>query len=139
MGAKETRAKRTVTAERRQKALEMRKAGATYMQIGNALGISNVAAHKHVMAALKVLTEKTIEDASEVLRLELERLDQLQLQLWTKAKQGHLGSIDRILKVMDRRAKLLGIDAPEKRELTGPNGAPLPTRLVIDWGDEPEA
>jgi len=32
-----------------------------------------------------------------------------------------------------------GYNAPDKLEVSGPNGAPLPTRITIDWGGEPEA
>ena len=124
--------------ERRQKAFEMRKAGASYEQIGKALGISMQAAHKHVKKHLQQIAEKTDEDAREVLKLELARLDQMLLGLYQNAKSGKEGAVDRVLKIMERRAKLLGIDAPSRRELSGPNGDPLPTRLVIDWGDGSE-
>jgi len=31
-----------------------------------------------------------------------------------------------------------GYNAPDKLEVSGPNGSPLPTRIVIDWGDGSE-
>jgi len=45
-----------------------------------------------------------------VLQLELERLDAMQAAIWDDAMNGHLGAIDRVLKIMERRAKLLGLD-----------------------------
>jgi len=44
--------------------------------------------------------------------LELLRLDELLNALWDTAIAGDLKAVDRVLKVMERRAKLLGLDAP---------------------------
>ena len=101
-------------AERRRQALELRKAGATYDQIARQIGYANEGgAYKAVQAALKAVYR---EPADEVRKLELERLDRLTLALWTRAKEGEAEAIDRVLKLMDRRAKLLGLDAPTRHE-----------------------
>lgn len=114
------RAQKAVVAERRKKALELRKAGATYDDIGKQLGISKHAAYKHVMAALKEIREEVAEDARDVLRLELERLDYMQMRLWQQVQQGHNGAVDRVLRIMERRAKLLGIDNVQQTDTTVP-------------------
>jgi hypothetical protein len=44
--------------------------------------------------------------------LEAGRLDQLQLAIWKSALAGHLGAIDRVLRIMERRARLFGLDTP---------------------------
>lgn len=36
-----------------------------------------------------------------------------------------LGIMDRMMKIMDRRAKLMGLDIPVRREITGENGGPI--------------
>jgi len=56
------------------------------------------------------------ERAKELLALELSRLDQMMQALWPKARRGHLGAIDRVLRVMERRSRYLGLDAPTKLE-----------------------
>ena len=108
--------KRKITAlERELQALELRKAGATYREIGNALGISDVGAAKALRRAIRKLNERTVEQAAVVRRLELERLDRMQLALWNRAtdiKNPDLKAVDRVLKIMDHRAKLLGLYAP---------------------------
>lgn len=48
---------------------------------------------------------------SELRKLELLRLDELQEVAWRFAMAGQLTGIDRVLKIMERRAKLLGLDA----------------------------
>lgn len=99
-------------AEQRRKALELRKAGAGYEDISRKLGLAGPgSAYKIVQTALKNTYR---EPADDVRKLELERLDRLTLALWTRSKNGDEIAIDRVLKIMDRRAKLLGLDAPTK-------------------------
>jgi len=96
--------------EKQLEALEMRKAGLPYQKIADALGYSNHSgARKAVIAAMK----KTLrEPAEEVRELEIARLDDLINAVWHfRAKPEYL---DRILKIMERRSKLLGLDAPTK-------------------------
>src|SRR5262249_49496020 len=104
---------------------ELRKEGKTYAQIGQMLGFSEQRAHRIVTLELQRLNAKRAEQASEVTRLELERLDSLLASVWLQAKAGEGPAIDRCLAVMARRAKLLGIDQPEKREVFGSGGGPL--------------
>ena len=112
-----TNARKIATAERIAKAVEMRKAGATYTLIATQLGYADESgAFRAVNRALQALNDKLEEDLTEMKRLELERLDRLMMTIWTKATQGHLASIDRVLRIMERRAKLLGLDAPLKGE-----------------------
>ena len=124
--------KRRITARQRERqALELRMAGATYAKIAEALGISVAGAHGAVMRALKRLNEKVTEDAEEMRRLELERLDSLMLTLWPQAKRGNQGAIDRILRIMKRRAELLGLDAPARTDVTT-KGQPI-TTIQFEW------
>lgn len=117
------------------RALELRKAGLTLEQIANELGYaSKSGAAKALSAAL----QKTIQEPADELRtLESQRLDALLHSLWNNALSGDTRAIDTCLRVMDRRAKLLGLDAPSKLEHTGENGAPL-TILINEREDGPK-
>jgi len=110
MTPEEVRALPVKAAERRQQALALRRAGLTYRDIARALGCSPQHAHRMVQEALKEIVEKTREDAEQVLQLELQRLDEAQASIWRQVKEGHLGAVDRLLRIMERRAKLLGLD-----------------------------
>lgn len=44
--------------------------------------------------------------------LDLRRLDSLLLTYWPLAKGGDTDALDRVLKILQRRAKLLGLDLP---------------------------
>lgn len=124
MGKSKAAPDRVIAAERRVKALELRKLGFTYRKIGDQLGVTEAAAHKMVTKSLRELNEKSAESASEVLRLELERLDEWTLRVAQEIKSGRtLAAIDRGIRIQARRARLLGLDAPTKvkfSELTDP-------------------
>ena len=49
--------------------------------------------------------------------LELRRLDKLLDAQWDKALNGDLGAVQAVLRIMDRRATYLGLDAPVKVDL----------------------
>lgn len=116
--SQKTTAQKITTAERRRQAVALRLSGATYESIGEAIGVSAPAAFKLVKTALEKLAKETDTDAVPLRELELQRLDRLQFGLWKKAQNGDLQAVDRALKIMERRAKLLGIDAPEKHIIT---------------------
>lgn len=114
-------------AERRRQALELRKAGATYQQIAKQLkyaGKGNVCRDIE-----RAIAEITTEPAEDVKKIELARLDALLVGIWTKASKGDPMLIDRVIRIMDRRAKYLGLDAPVKtrNEHSGPEGGPIQT------------
>jgi hypothetical protein len=94
-------------------ALELRKAGATYQQIADKLGISLSGAGVCVSRAMDALRLEVKEAAQQVLELELDRLDHMLLGLWDKARRGDTAAIDRVLKIQERRAKYLGLDQRE--------------------------
>jgi hypothetical protein len=98
-------------AERAARALELRKAGMTFRQIGQEMGFTEQRAHAVVTHELARLNAKRAEDGGTVTRLEVERLDAMLAAVWPKALAGDLPSFDRVLAVLARRAKLLGIDA----------------------------
>jgi hypothetical protein len=102
-------------ALRRREALELRKAGKNYEEISDALGYgSSSNARKAVLAAIRAIVE---EPAEEVRKLELTRLDTLLGGLWTAASTGDLQAVDRALRIQDRRAAYLGLDAPKLLKL----------------------
>ena len=98
--------------ENEARAFELRKNGMTYAKIGEAIGLTEAAAHKAVKRVLDRLAADTLEAAEEVRRLELERLDAMLVAVMPKARRGGLQAVDRVLSVMKRRAALLGLDAP---------------------------
>lgn len=108
-----TSRRRIEAAEKRARALELRKAGASFDQIAQQVGYgSRGRAYEAVMQGL---AEVTLEPAEELLKVELQRLDAMQVGLWGKARVGDVQAVAAVLKVMERRAKLLGLDNVEAR------------------------
>lgn len=125
------------------RALEMRMAGASYSAIAQALGYaSKSSSHEAVQRALRADGERIAELRHEFRLLQLVRLERLIRPLWVTALQGRvvsnqhgvprtredgspmrtgdpdLPSIDRIHRLLERQAKLLGLDAPQQVQIT---------------------
>lgn len=122
--------KRLEALERQRKALELRKFGVGFQAIADQLGYADASgAYRAVMAGLK----KTLQEpADEVRKMELERLDVAMLAIQAQVRAGHLAAIDKWLKIMERRARLLGLDAPAKAVVTGESGGPLEIHVTYE-------
>lgn len=102
--------------DKQRQALELRKRGMSYADIAGQVGYRSASgAHQAVQRAL----QKTIHEAAADLReIEVERLDALQDAVWDRAMEGDKDAVDRVLRVMERRAKLLGLDSPMATDIT---------------------
>lgn len=106
--------------ERDQRAVDMRRAGVSWDAIARALGYSDSShAHKSFMVYMREYPRESIEDARQV---ELDRLDQLQAAIWQQClasgSTNQHWAIDRMLKISDQRARLLGLNAPVRQEVS---------------------
>jgi hypothetical protein len=104
-----TSSRRIKATERQAAALEMRAAGNDFRTIAKELGYRGPSgSHRAVMSALK----KTLQEPADELRqLELARLDKLWRISYALSMGGNGPAIDRCIRLMERRAKLLGLDA----------------------------
>jgi hypothetical protein len=106
--------------ERDLKCVEMRRAGVGWDAIAKQLGYADPGhAYAQFMAVMKAYPREKVEQARDV---ELDRYDRLQTAIWAQcldqdSKNQHW-AIDRALKLMDQRARLLGINAPVRQEVT---------------------
>lgn len=114
-------------------AMELRRAGASFAEIGRHLQVSKQHAHRIVLAGLDELRAMREESAEEVRTIELQRIDAITMAHWPSRKTYKSGII--LLKAMERRSRLLGLDAPQKIARTTPDGLPTekpaidPTKL----------
>lgn len=97
----------------------LRVQGLTYAEIAAEKGYAGPSG---AYAAVRRAQERAITESSEELRLlEAQRLDYLEQQLWPTLEEAdsvrdRLQAVGGILKVMERRAKLWGLDAPTKAQ-----------------------
>lgn len=117
--------KEIAQVERRSKAIALRLAGVDYDSIAKQLGYSSRgAAYNEIENALAKQVEANSRVLEELREIELMRLDRLQAAAWRQALDGDFRAIEVCLKLIDRRCKLLGLDAPERVEV-----------ITVDWLD----
>ena len=123
-------------AARHLEALRLRQRGLTYDAIAERIGYANSSvAYKAVMLELK---RQMKEPAEQVRELEIERLDRMLLALQPKIDAADTRAIDTALRLMERRARLLGLDAPQSIDVTS-KGDALITRIEIAPVHDPNA
>lgn len=94
------------------KVLDLRRAGFTFQRIAEEVGYATPSGAQR---ALERIMSRNIPMAPEEFRWqELDRLDRMQVALWPRAMKGDDRAIGTIIRLMERRAKLVGIDAPTK-------------------------
>ena len=114
---------REFIAERDLKMFRMRQAGASHSDIAKRYEISVSVVSKGISRVLERLNRDTALAYPEVLRMELERLDNLQSSVWplTQFRRETIGdeeivvepdmkAIQTVLGIMDRRSRLLGME-----------------------------
>lgn len=92
--------------------------------------ISHQTAYLWVTEALAEIREQNSESAEELRRLELEKLDAMTADLWPIDDTGKRATVDArtadtLLRIAERRANLVGLDAPKRWEGSGPDGGPI--------------
>lgn len=134
--------KQDEVAVRRTALLKLRREGVRYDDPRiEALGYASPnAARKDLVRALEAHRDEEAAEVSVYRQQENERLDALLEAAWPRAtqpspvfdKEGNvvgeeldMRAIDTVLRLIDRRAKLNGLDMPVKAEVTGADGGPL--------------
>jgi len=108
--------------------LEMRLRGYTCTEIGNVYGLTS----QGVVNVIKRRCEDYVaESAYKIAAVEDQRLEMLLKSTFTKALDGDLAALDACLKVMARRAKLLGLDAPAQTEISGRDGGAMQFESIL--------
>lgn len=147
--AKSTRTlKNTTAATRSFDAVRLRDEGMGFEEIGQALGISRQGATKAYDRGMATLEEETRDIARHRAAADARKLDRMEQGLLRDAYTGNPQAVQSVLKIMERRAKLFGMDAPTKSELTGKDGEalgsgvfamPMRALTVEEWSAEAKA
>lgn len=102
-------------------ALDLRLKGMSYREIAKEMGVHSGTAHGYVQVAIKVIQEKYTEKAEALVILEQQKLDRLEVGLIESARKGDIKAATVLLKIMERRAKLLGLDSPAEVKIEAVN------------------
>jgi hypothetical protein len=90
--------------------VNLRRAGLSWDEIAKQLGYSSAARASEQFHAF--MKDYPREDAVTARDMEADRYDQLQRAIWAKCLKGDNWAIDRVLKIIDQRTRLLGLNAP---------------------------
>lgn len=94
--------------DRESQVLQLRQSGATFDAIAQQVGIADRGmAHKIYKRAL---ARVHAPEVTELRKLEGERLDELQLAIYSKALRGDIKAVQEVRRLMERRARLYGLD-----------------------------
>jgi transcriptional regulator with XRE-family HTH domain len=101
-------------AERTKRLLELRKEGLSYAKIAEKEGISRRRVRELVSEAFEGLLDAKNEVAADALKRVLKGLDELREAVWDEAMEGDVKAVGAALAILDREARLLGLDAPAR-------------------------
>lgn len=108
-------------AERGRQALALRRDGKTWPRIAEELGYADRASAYN--AAKRLLDRTEFESVEEYRAIEADRLDELHRVQWDALQSTPVTAlppaISALVKISDRRSKLLGLDAPTRVNVTG--------------------
>ena len=108
---------------RREVVSRMLRRGLKPREIANEIGVSLYTVQSDMATLEERWRERSMQSYGVWIAEELQKLDRMEEVLWhdidAKMEHGKAAhySIDRMLKIMDRRAKLLGLDEPERVEV----------------------
>lgn len=100
-------------------------AGLNYRDIAEGLNVSVGTVSGDVKALMTQWREDQAKDVGDHVAIDLRRMDMAINAIWDDVKAGKLQAIDRLLKILERRSKMLGYDKPDKVD-------------IVDWRQEAE-
>ena len=125
-------------ASRRVAVMELRMQGKSFRRIAEELSTSVTNVYRDYRTVMKDYSDQALETASEIRALESQRLDELQNEMWSQLAEARsekvddngdpiprssqdqnasLGTVNAIIRIMERRSKLAGLDAPSKHTI----------------------
>lgn len=111
------RIKREQAIVRQGEALRLRLMGKSYQAIADEMGYANASGAAN---AVKRALDRTVrEPADELRQMAVQRLDAMLEPLWRRIANGDPRAVEVAIKLEERRAKLLGLDAPEQVQQQG--------------------
>lgn len=103
------------TLEREAEVLRLRRIGLTFDLIAKQLGYAHASgAHKAYVTACQRIVRSDVE---QLRNEEQDRLDIAQTAIWAGVQRGDVPSVTALIRIMERRARLMGLDMPTKSQV----------------------
>lgn len=125
-----------IEAKRKQReAVQLRIAGASLQQIAERVGYSHASgAHAAITSALREMLPE--QERADARRLELAKLDRLEMAAWPAALTGDDRAQATILRCVAMRSKLLGLEAPAVLDVRVREGEMVRVEILEVLNDE---
>lgn len=123
-----------VVAVREMQAIELMLAGANYSEVGRGIGLTESGARQLVLRIMNRWKAEHEEKIGLLREMEVRRMDRLFMALYsmaTNTQSPNLAASAQAVRIAERKAKLLGLDAPAQLEVGSPAGGPIVVREVI--------
>lgn len=143
-----TSGEKIMAAERRNQAMQLRIHGATFKEIGRAMGVTEQRAHQLVSEGVAHQSLYLAETANELIVIEAARLERLYAMAYRRATfqppspagpdphrpppEMDYEAARLCVRISERRSKLLGLDRPTRLDLGTPEGAVFTSPVVIE-------
>jgi hypothetical protein len=95
--------------------VKLRRGGLTWDLIAERVGYSHAASAQKAFE--RSLARVVADDVRAIRQLEYERLDLAQAAIWQKVLNADISAVTALIRIMERRAKLLGLDVPIKAQI----------------------
>lgn len=126
---------RMMSREHQASALEYRRAGLSFREVAQRVGLSKSQVRRLIVDAMDETVRHIASEANLLRAEEIDRLDAMLAGIWLDARRGDHTAINSVLKIMERRARLLGLDAPTRMTHGGDPDAPpiVAAAALLDW------
>lgn len=105
--------------EKRAKCVELARQGKSYSVIAGEVGYASKASVAEQIAAWAAETKPSAEQTEELRKLQNDQIDALHAKLWPRLdSEDYLAVTDRLVKLMDRKARLMGLDLQQGISIT---------------------
>ena len=126
------KAKAAAIADRQVRVAEMLKARHSYREMATALDVSLGCIAKDVRAIFKMWSQRQFENVHEQALADLALLDDGIRALVPRILEGNTEAIGCLVRIVERRAKMLSYDLPGKVQHMGDQNNPLVVKQIID-------
>jgi len=123
MSKSKTSAQKMEAAKRRPLVMQLRLEGYTISRIADQLDCGLATVKRDLDKMLETYGNDSEVVTTQYKRIQSARIEELVKGLWPKGKAGQVAAIDRLVKLFERQAKLLGLDKPTKVAPTIPDGS----------------
>jgi hypothetical protein len=106
-----------ISSKRRQLVVDLVCQGKNTKQVAEILGVNQSTAWRELNRGLAELAERTLVDCEKIRSVMVNQIDALIDTYQPLALAGDVAALDRWLKLLTRKAQMLGVDAPTKQQI----------------------